>query len=164
MKTLLALVALSAAAVWGWPAIAMSDDAASAYLDELESLSLQGHAAEYCERMHEDLVVDVRDATSSEGAVHIEGGKKEWCDYIAYATKGMSLLGMETRATRDDFTVSRDWRHPWTADVSYRERRTSTMKKVNVTLRTESDDRWTLVQTFSGIKVSRLTGDSRIAR
>lgn len=164
MKTLLALVALSVAAVWGWPAIALSDDAASAYLDDLDSLSIGGNAAAYCERMHEDLVVSVNDATSAEGAVRIEGGKKEWCDYIEFATKGMSLLGMETQVVRDDFAVERDWRHPWTAQVSYHERRTSTMAKVNVTLRTESTDRWTLVQTLSGIRVLRLTSDSRIAR
>jgi hypothetical protein len=163
MKTLLGLIAFAAAAIWGWPAIALSENASIEYLDELESLSLQGHAERYCERMHEDLSVEVSDATSAHGAIRIEGGKKEWCDYIEFATRGMSLLGMESRITRDDFTVSRDWLHPWTARIAYKERRTSEMRLVNATLRTESADQWTLVQTFSGVKVLRLKVDSRIA-
>ena len=135
----------------------------SAYLDEMDALSLQGQAPDYCDRLHEDLTVSVADATSARGAIRIEGGKKEWCDYIAYATKGMSLLGLESQVRRDGLTVSRSWRHPWTAQVSYVERRTSTMTRVNATLRTESADRWTLVQTLSGIKVLKLKVDSRIA-
>jgi hypothetical protein len=163
MKTVLGMIVLTAAAVWGWPAIALSDSAAMRYLDELEAFSLEGKSAQYCERMHDDLTVAVRDATSTEGEVRIEGGKKEWCDYIAFATKGMSLLGMESQVTRDGFTVTREWRHPWTAKISYRERRTSTMTRVNTVLRTESKDELTLVQTFSGIRISRLTSEARIA-
>ncbi|MBC8026152.1 MAG: hypothetical protein H7Y89_09195 [Steroidobacteraceae bacterium] len=164
MKTVLGLMLIAAATVWGWPAIALSDNAAIGYLDALEALSMQGRAEEYCEHMHEDVTVSVSDATSMHGAVRIEGGKKEWCDYIAFATKGMSLLGMESQVTRNGLTVTRSWRHPWTAEVSYEEQRTSTMTRVNATLRTESADQWTLVQTLSGIKVLRLKVDSRIAR
>ena len=163
MKTVLGMIALSAATIWGWPAISLSEKASIAYLDELESLSLQGHAEQYCARMHEDLSVAVSDATSAHGAIRIEGGRKEWCDYIEFATRGMSLLGMESRVTRDDFTVARDWLRPWTARITYTERRTSEMRRVNATLRTQSADEWTLVQTFSGVKVLSLKVDSRIA-
>jgi hypothetical protein len=163
MKTALGMIALAAALTWGWPAIALSDKAAIEYLDELDALSVEGHAEKYCERMHDDLVVAVSDATSELGAIRIDGGKKEWCDYIAFATKGMSLLGMESQVTRNDFTVTRSWLHPWTAEVSYEERRTSRMTRVNATLHTKSADEWTLVQTFSGVKVLRLKVDSRIA-
>lgn len=164
MKIILAVIVVVGAIVWGWPAASLSDDAASAYLDELERLSLNGRPAEYCEYMHESLVVDVTDATSVDGGtVRIEGGRKEWCGYIEFATRGLSLLGMKSQATRDNFEVTRDWRHPWTAEVRYRERRESTMTLANATLRTVSDDRWTLVQTLSGVKVLRLSVNSRIA-
>lgn len=164
MKIIVAIGVVVGAIVWGLPAVSLSENAASAYLDELERLSLSGKAAEYCERMHPDLVVDVTDATSAQGGtMRIEGGRKEWCEYIDFATRGLSLLGMESRAVRDDFEVTRDWRHPWTVEVRYRERRTSTMSRVNTTLRTLSDDRWTLVQTISGVKVLRLSVNSRLA-
>jgi hypothetical protein len=164
VKTVLGLIALAAAVIWGWPAVALSEKASIEYLDELDALSVQGHAEEYCEHMHDDLVVAVSDATSTQGAIRIDGGKKEWCDYIAFATKGMSLLGMRSQVARNDFTVTRSWRHPWTANISYEEQRTSEMTRLNVTLRTESSDRWTLVQTLSGVKVLGLTVDSRIAQ
>lgn len=164
MKTILLLIAFAAAAIWGWPAVALSENAATAYLDELEALSMQGRAAAYCDHMHDDLVVSVADSTSSNGAIRIDGGKKEWCAYIAYATKGLSLLGMESRVSRSGLTVARSWRHPWTADVAYEERRTSTMRSIGTTSHTRSTDRWTLVQTLSGVKVLRLEVDSRIAQ
>lgn len=164
MKIIVAALAVVGAIVWGLPAVSLSDSAAKAYLDELERLSLSGQSTEYCDCMHEDLVVDVTDATSEHsGTVRIEGGREKWCEYVEYATRGLSLLGMESRATRDDFEVTRDWRHPWRAEVRYLERRVSTMTRVNATLRTQSEDRWTLVQTLSGVKVLRLSVNSRIA-
>jgi hypothetical protein len=163
MKTVLGLIALAAMAMWGWPAIALSEKASIEYLDELDALSVQGQAEKYCERMHDDLVVAVRDATSTLGAVRINGGKKEWCDYVASTTEGLSLLGMKSRVTRHDFAVTRRWQSPWTARVTYEEQRTSEMTRVDATLHTVSTDEWTLVQTLSGIKVVSLKVDSRIA-
>src|SRR5688572_26013192 len=87
MKTVLGMIALAALAIWGWPAIALSEKASIEYLDELDALSIQGPSGKYCEHMHDDLVVAVSDATSAYGAIRIDGGKKEWCDYIAFATK-----------------------------------------------------------------------------
>lgn len=163
MKIALVLIALAAVVVWGWPAIALSEKAAIGYLDELDALSVQGQPEKYCEHMHDDLAVAVRDATSTLGAVRIDGGKKEWCDYIASTTEGMSVLGMKSRVTRQGVTVTRRWQSPWTARVAYEEQRTSEMTSVDATLRTVSNDEWTLVQTLSGIKVLSLNVDSRIA-
>ncbi len=165
MKTVLGLIVLAAAGIWGWPAITLSDNATIAYLDQLEALSMQGRSEEYCERMHEDLEVAVADGTSElVGTVRIEGGRQEWCDHIAFATKGVMQLGMQTRATRNHFRVSRRWYEPWTARVSYDEERTSTIPHKDVTLQTESSDRWILVNTVSGVKVLGLESNSNIAR
>ena len=165
MITVLGLVAAAAAVTWGWPALTLSDKAAIAYLDELEALSMQGHPDDYCERMHDDLEVAVSDATSDlAGPVRIEGGKQTWCEHIAFVSKGVMQLGMQTRATRNNFQVSRRWNEPWTARVSYDEERTSTIPRQNVTLRTVSSDRWVLVNTFRGVKVRGLESDSRIAQ
>ena len=46
MKTVLGLIALAAAVIWGWPAVALSEKASIEYLDELDALSVQGHAEE----------------------------------------------------------------------------------------------------------------------
>ena len=83
---------------------------------------------------------------------------------MSFAAKGYELLGISTQVKRDDFTVRRSWLHPWTAEVSYFEERTTRMSRVNVTLKTESDDQWTLVNTFGGVKVMRLTSKTRLAQ
>jgi hypothetical protein len=164
VKTVLGLIVLAAALIWGWPAVALSDKAAIAFLDELESLSMQGRSKEYCERMHEDLEVNVADGTSDlAGTVRIEGGRQKWCDHIAFTTQDVVQMGLQTQATRHDFRLSRRWYEPWTARASYDEQRTSTIPRMNVTLRTVSTDEWTLVQTLSGVKVLRLKVDSRLA-
>jgi len=71
---------------------------------------------------------------------------------------------LQTRATRNNFHVSRRWYEPWTARVSYDEERTSTIPRMNVSLRTESSDRWILVNTLTGVKVLGLESNSIIAK
>jgi hypothetical protein len=164
VKTVLGLIVVAIAVIWGWPALTLSDKAASAYLDELEALSMQDKPAEYCERMHEDLDVAVVDGTSELGTVRIEGGRQTWCDHIASASRGVVELGMQTSATRNNFHVSRRWYEPWTARVSYDEERTSTIPRMNVTLRTESSDRWVLVNTIYGVRVLGLESTSSILK
>ena len=165
MKIILGLIVIAAALIWGWPAITLSDKAAIAYLDELEALSMQGRPADYCERMHDDLAVAVEDGTSElAGTVRIDGGKQTWCEHIASVSKGVVQLGMQTHATRHDFRLSRRWNEPWTARVSYDEERTSTIPRINVVLRTESSDRWILVNTLEGVRVLRLESRSHIAQ
>jgi hypothetical protein len=141
----------------------LSESAANRFLDELETLSLQGHGAEYCARLHEDIKVSIKDFTAATPAI-IAGGKRELCDFVSYAAQGVSLLGITSHVHRDNFVISRSWLHPWTAQVSYHERRTTNMSKVHQTLNTVSDDRLTLVQTFSGVKLLRLESTARRAQ
>jgi hypothetical protein len=163
MKKLLLLVVLALLGVQAWGAMLFSESGANGFLDELEHLSLSGKGAEYCERLHDDMAVSIDDRSADPPAV-FDGGKKELCDYVSYAAKGMDIIGVSTSVQRDDFTVKRSWLHPWTAEVSYIESRTTTMSVINTTLQTEGEDEWTLVNTLSGVKVMRLKSRTRLAQ
>jgi hypothetical protein len=155
MKTMIAVLILAALGVYGTAAVSLSESGANRFLNQLEDLSIQGKSAEYCARLHADLAVSIKDHTANPPA-DFAGGKQEFCEYVSMAAKGMSILGVSTQVQRDAFTVERSWLHPWTAQVRYRERRTTTMSRVNVTLDTASEDRMTLVQTIRGVKLRSL--------
>jgi hypothetical protein len=162
MKKLFVILIIALLATYAAGAIALSERGANAFLNDLEHLSLSGQGNAYCARLHEDLEVSVNDRTGQPPA-EFAGGKKEFCAYVSNAAKGMDLLGVSTQLTRNDFTVTRNWLHPWTAEVSYDEVRTTVMSKVNVTLNSVSEDQLTLVLTFGGIKVKRLHAVAQLA-
>lgn len=142
--------------------MAFSESGAKRFLDQLEDLSLHGKSREYCAKLHDDLQVSISDH-SAEPPAEFSGNKQDFCNYVSYAIKGLDLLGVSTQAQRDEFSVTRSWLHPWTAEVSYRESRISHMSKVDATVRTVGEDHWTLVQTLDGIKALRLTSKTRLA-
>jgi hypothetical protein len=146
------MFAAIALGIYGFAFVTLSQNGAIHFLDELESLSLQGKSAEYCARLHEDISVSIQDHTTAQPAF-IKGGKRELCDFVSYAAQGMSLLGISSDVQRDNFVLTRSWLHPWTVQVSYHERRTTRMSKVHQTLNTVSDDRLTLVQTWRGVRL-----------
>jgi hypothetical protein len=159
---LLAFALLGAMAGAYGPAITtLSKAGTNRFLDELESLSLRSDTAGYCARLHEQVTVSIKDDTG-EPPAHITGGKTELCEYVAYAAKAIPLLGIETRSTRENYEIERSWLHPWTVRVTYHELRVSAMTKQGVTVHTESDDAWTLVQTLRGVRVVSLQSRSRI--
>lgn len=162
MKKILILAVLAASIVYGAGAVLLSERATNRFLDELEALSLQGHMPEFCARLHDDLEVRIEDRTSPGFPRDVAGGKREYCDFVTYAMKGLDIIGLETAVVRHDYSVDRSWLHPWTARVSYHETRTSRMTRVNAALNTESDDRWELVLTGSGVKVRRLESKSKL--
>jgi hypothetical protein len=153
----------AAVSICGAGAVKLSENGAIRFLDELDSLSMQGKAEEYCARLHDDLAVSIRDHTAPGLPREFDGGKAQFCEYISMAAKGMDLLGPQTSVTRHDFEVSRSWLHPWTVQVSYHETRITRMTRVRVTLNTVSDDRWILVNSVEGVKVLRLDSESRLA-
>ena len=159
MKKFIALAIVALAAVYSYGILALSETGANRFLDELETLSIQGKSAEYCDRLHAGLRVSIRDHSAVPPA-DFDGGRDEFCGFVSNAAKGMDLLGVSTRVTRNDFTVTRSWLHPWTAQVRYHEDRITTMSKVNATLHTRSDDSLTLVQTLRGIQLFAL--DSKV--
>ena len=156
MKKLLVLVALAAAlAAYGVPFFSLTEGGARRFLDELETLSMEGKSAEYCERLHPDLAVSINDRSADPPAV-FDGNKQDFCDYVSMAAKGMHLLGVSMDVKRNEFKVTRSWLHPWTARVTYKEDRTTTMSKLNASLHTQSEDELTLVQTLHGVKLRAL--------
>jgi hypothetical protein len=42
--------------------------------------------------------------------------------------KSVEILGISTQARRENFIVTRDWLHPWTAKFRYHEVRTTTCR------------------------------------
>lgn len=163
MKKFLLLVVLLLGGVYGLGALRLSEGGTSRYLSELENLSLNNRMDEFCDRLHDDMEVSISDR-SADPPAEIHGGKDAYCGYVSYAAKGFDLLGISTQVQRDEYTVRRNWLRPWTADITYFESRTTRMSKVNVTLETESDDQWTLVyRPFEGVKVMKLTSDTRLA-
>ena len=160
---LLLAAALTLVCIYGTAAFNLSESGAVRFLDELEKLSLQGNSDAYCARLHADMTVSIRDHTSPGMPRDFDGGKSQFCEFITTAAKGVDLIGPESHATRTDFSVTRSWLHPWTAQVSYHETRTTRLTRINVTLNTQGDDQWTLVQTFAGVKARRLVSESRRA-
>jgi hypothetical protein len=152
MKKILMTILLLVLAVYGYGWVTLSEAGSNHFLNELENLSMTGKGEEYCARLHEDLKVSIRDHSAEPPAI-FDGNREDFCGYVTYAMKGIEILGVSTNVTREDFTVERDWLHPWTVQVTYHEDRTTTMSKAGTTLHTVSDDRLTLVQSFHGVKL-----------
>ena len=163
MKKLVWLPVLALAGIYGIAAVNLSESGANRFLNDLEHLSLSGQGAEYCARLHEDLTVSVHDH-SAQPPADFEGGREEFCGFVSEAAKGMDLIGAGTQVTRDNFTVTRSWLHPWTVQVSYSEDRITTMSRINQSLHTEGEDELTLVQTLRGVKLLHLESRTRLAQ
>jgi hypothetical protein len=163
MKTLCALLVALLAGAYVYGVSSLSASGATRFLDDLESLSLHGKSDEYCDRLHQDLRVSIHDHSAVPPA-DFDGGRAEFCAFVSEATKGVNLIGISTQVARQDFTVTRTWLHPWSAQVSYHEDRITTMSKINATSHTRSEDALTLVQTLDGIKLVYLQSRVEIAR
>jgi hypothetical protein len=155
MKKIVVVILLVLVTIYGYGMVTLSEGASNRFLNELEQLSMTGKGEEYCARLHENLKVSIRDH-SAEPPADFDGNREDFCGYVTYAMKGIEILGVSTNVTREDFTVEREWLHPWTVHVSYHEERTTTMTKAGTTIHTVSDDRLTLVQTFNGVKLLNL--------
>jgi hypothetical protein len=155
MKKVVTLLLVVVAGIYGIAAINLSESGANRFLNELEHHSLSGQGEEYCAKLHEDLTVSISDH-STEPAADFEGGRDEFCSFVSEAAKGMELIQAGTHVTRDDFTVTRSWLHPWTAQVSYNEDRITTFSLANQSLHTQGEDKLTLVQTLRGVRLKHL--------
>jgi hypothetical protein len=162
MKKILWFAVFALIAVYVVGAIRFSEMGAMKFISDLENLSLEGKSEEFCDHLHDDMEVSISDY-SADPPADFEGGKDDFCEYVTKASTGMALLGVSMQARRDDVIVERSWLHPWTAEVSYSETRTTRIRAANVTLNTEGEDEWTLVQTFTGVKVKRLVSETRLA-
>lgn len=150
---------LIVAAIYGFGLLKLSESGSNRFLDELETLSLTGKGEEYCARLHADLRVSIRDH-SNEQPAEFDGGREDFCGFVTFAMRGVEILGVTTKVTRNDFSLTRDWLHPWTVHITYHEDRVTHMSKAGTSSHTVSDDRVTLVQTFDGVKLLSL--ESRV--
>jgi hypothetical protein len=162
MKAILGIVLAAVLGSYGFGFVTLSERGATRFLEQLENLSLQGRSAEYCAHLHQDLAVSIRDR-SADPPAEFDGNREDFCDYVTQASRTIGLLGVSMQVKRDDFTITRDWLHPWTVRVSYREDRVTTMSRAQTTLHTRGEDHLTLVQTFDGVKLRQLDSHSWLA-
>jgi len=163
VKRIATLLLIAVAGIYGIAAFNLSESGANRFLNELEDLSLSGQGKEYCALLHEDLTVSISDH-SGDPPADFDGGRDEFCTFVSEAAKGMELLQAGVHVTRDDFTVTRSWLHPWTAQVSYNEDRITTFSLANQSLHTRGEDKLTLVQTLRGVRLLHLESRTWLAQ
>jgi hypothetical protein len=161
MKKILLLAALAFLAVFITGRISLGEAGAMRFVTQMESLMREGKADEVCAMFHDDLTVNIIDHSTPDGS--LEGGKAELCEHTRMAAAALEMLPHSMNVDFEDVAVSRRWLHPWTSEVTYLERRALTIAGANVSVRTVSEDTLTLVQTFSGVKLRKLTADVSLA-
>ena len=142
--------------------ISLGEAGAMRYLQEMESLMNQGDADAVCAMFHDDLEISISDASLPGGS--LEGGKDELCSQTRKVAAALTLVPHTMDVRIEDVAVERDWLHPWTSTVHFTEDRSFTIRGSGVTLRTISEETIELVQTFSGVKLRKLTADMSIAQ
>jgi hypothetical protein len=133
------------------------------FLAKMEELSSQGDVDGVCDLYDDAASVSLDDRTP-EGPMKLAGGKPELCAYLQQVLPLQVKLVTATTIERDNFKITRDWLHPWTAHVSYDERRTVTMAQIAAHTNMQSQDQLTLVHTLRGKKITRLDSVSSALR
>lgn len=160
MKKLFWLLAIVLIGVYGSGYAGLGEGGAIRFLNRWEELSVDGDAEAVCDLMHEDLQVSLDDRSGGR-PVQLQGGKEEFCAYARQAISAMKLVMSSMNVTRENIEVKREWLHPWTADLSYTERRALSMAGGAVQMSVIGEDRLTLVKTFGGVKIRRLQSTTR---
>ena len=158
MKKVMLLLVLAAAATWGIGSLRLGESGAMRFLVEMDSQMTEGNGENVCGMFHEDLQVEISDH-SGESTEEISGGKQEFCELTLAAAASLNVLPHTMNVEFTDVEAKRDWRHPWTSEISYLENRSLTITGANVTVRTVSEDRITLVHTFSGVKLRKISSE-----
>jgi hypothetical protein len=154
MKKLIVLIVLVAAGIYGVGYFKLSEDSARKTLDEMDAMLIDGKGEELCDYLHDDVQIavtsDMGGQTSS-----INGGKKEFCDYLKQAGGAMAVMKgqMEIKVDRTNFKTERNWLHPWTATYTYDEHTSITIPANGQSMSNQSKGTTTLVMTLKGVKV-----------
>jgi hypothetical protein len=162
MKKVLVLALLALAAVFITGRISLGEAGAMRFVSQMESLMNEGKADEVCAMFHDDLEASISDHSTEEFS--LEGGKDELCEHTRMASAALRMLPHTMNVKFENVNVERDWLHPWTSKVFYLEDRTLTIGAARTTVRTVSEDTLTLVQTFSGVKLLKLTAEVSLAQ
>jgi hypothetical protein len=161
MKKVFWLAAIALLFVYGSGFTTFSVGGVMRYLNEYEQMSMDGNGQDACDRLHEDLEVSIDDYSTGR-RMHMEGGKAEFCEYIKETAPAFKLVLSSMNVVREDVEVKHGWSHPWTAEVSYTERRSISMARGAMQINTMGDDRITLVKTFDGVKIKRLVAVTKL--
>ena len=156
MKKLVVLLIFSAVAVFGVGRFNLGESGAMRFLAKMESLTNEGKVDEVCAMFHDDLEVDIADHTG-EATHKVHAGKQEFCELTRTTVAGFQMLPHSMGVQFTNVTSRQTLAHPWTGEVSYSEHRTFSIPGANLTLRTVSEDQITLVQTFAGVKLRKVT-------
>jgi hypothetical protein len=158
MKKVVFLLVLAVVGLYGIGRVQLGESGAMRFLANMEKLMNDGKTEEVCALFHEDLEVEIADA-SGDSPRNIKGGKQELCDLTKASVAGLSVVPHSMNVDYTEVNAKQDWTHPWTGEVSYLENRSFTILGTNITLRTVSNDEITLVRTFSGVKLRKLKSE-----
>lgn len=167
MRKFIVLLLVALATTYGVGYASLGESGVTDLLAQMEEMSSRGDVDGVCALFDDEASVSLDDRTP-EGPMKLTGGKPELCAYLAQVLPLQKTLVAATVIKRDHFTIERDWAHPWTAHVSYDERRTVTMAQTlpQLTAHThmQSQDRLTVVYTLQGRKITRLQSVSSALR
>lgn len=161
MKKLLwiALIALAYTYISGY--YSLSEAGVNRFLNEMETASQQGNAQAVCDMFADNVEVSLQDR-STRAPVNVTGGREQLCEMLRKMLPMQAALISSTQVTRDDLKIERGWLHPWTADASFTEHRTTTLSRGSMTVRTVGDRKLKLVKTLTHVVIKRIEANVRI--
>lgn len=157
---MLGVLALIGAFVTGF--ITLGEPGAMRFLMNMSKLTDEGKAEEVCGLFHDDLEYHVIDHTGP-STKNLDGGKQELCSLVTTTIAALAAVPHHKQTNLTKVSVEREWMHPWTSRVTYTEDQDISIRGANVTLKTTSDDKITLVQTFTGVKLLKLDAEVWVA-
>ena len=158
MKKIFVLLVLSLAAAVGIGRFNLGESGGMRFLTKMEALMSEGNASAVCAMFHEDLQVEVADH-AGESPQLMSGGKSELCAITHATVKGLQSVPHSMQVEYSDVNATQKFSSPWTGELTYSEHRTFSIRGANISLRTVSRDRITLVQTVAGVKLLKLESE-----
>ena len=162
IKTLIWLGLLVAACVYGSGYWAFREASINELLGKWEDASRRGAVQELCDTFTPDMTYSLHDQIGARSQDQA-GGRAEMCAYLQKTVPAMSKAITAVSVTRENLKVTRQGLHWWTAEVSYMEHRDTTLGST-LHVKTISEDRLILVETFAGVRVKRLESEDRLVR
>jgi len=162
MKTLIWLIVLVAAGIYGSGYWSFREANVNALLEKWEVDTRRGDALAMCDQFTPDMTFSTH-ATVNGRSIDREGDRSLMCADMQKLLPALAKVVTDDNVTRDNFKVTRHGLHWWTAEVSYTEHRDRTLQNV-MHLKTVSEDHLVLVKTFDGVRLKRLESDERLDR
>jgi hypothetical protein len=158
MKKLVVLALLALIGVFVTGRITLGEAGAHRFLMTSSKLTDEGKSDEICAMIHEELKFHVIDRTGP-STQEVDGGKQELCALTQTSITALQLVPHDKETTISKLAVTRDLMHPWTSQVTYTDDQDITIRGANMTVKTTSDARITLVQTLTGVKLLKLDAE-----